>query len=92
MIESKLSAKQYLDREFLEIRCRLLDIASAMDRMSRAGDSTAIRSDYRLQLISQALGVVADDKPNHAERVQLAFSDAYEANWRASLNVPKNGT
>ena len=76
-MKSKLTAVAMLDREFLEVRCRLIDIAAALDRMDRALDRDAIRDDPRLVQLAGAVGILMDDKPDRAQRVQLAFSDPY---------------
>ena len=76
-MKSKLTAVAVLDREFLEVRCRLIDIAAALDRMDRALDRDAIRDDPRLVQLAGAVGILMDDKPDRAQRVQLAFSDSY---------------
>ena len=41
-----LSAPEILQREFLEIRCKILEVAAALDRLSRAGGT--VEGDPRL--------------------------------------------
>jgi len=74
------SAAQVLDREFLSIRCRLLDLAAAMDRVGRADGHVA--DDPRWRQIHQAIEVIAGADGSRAERVQLVFSLPYSENWR----------
>lgn len=75
-----LTSKQLLDREFLEIRCRILEIAAAFDRLGRAeGD---FRNDSRVHALRESLNVVREDQPDRAERVQMIFSRPYEPKWR----------
>lgn len=81
-MSTNLSAQQYLDRDFLEIRCRLIDIAAAMDRIGRAEGADATMRDYRAGKIGEALRLLNDGQPDRAERVQMLFSDAYEAGWQ----------
>ena len=76
-MKSKLTAVAMLDREFLEVRCRLIDIAAALDRMDRAADPDAIQDDPRMAQLAGAVGILMDAKPDRAQRVQLAFSDPY---------------
>jgi hypothetical protein len=64
------------DREFLGIRCRLIELAAALDRIDRAGDSAA--ADPRIVQIRRSLEVLAGDAPDRAEQVQLVFSLPYE--------------
>jgi hypothetical protein len=78
-----LEAPELLEREFLEIRARLLHIASSFDRIDRAEGSVV--QDPRLAKIGEALAILSDGKPDRAERVQLVFSRPYESDWRAGL-------
>jgi hypothetical protein len=76
-----MNSQQILDREFLEIRAKILEIAAALDRIDRAeGD---VDSDPRMQLIDDAIKTVASDQtdPIRAERIQLLFSREYDAKW-----------
>jgi hypothetical protein len=66
------SATRVLDREFLHIRCRLIDLAAALDRIDRAEGSAA--GDPRLAQIRRSLEILAGGDPHRAEGVQLAFS------------------
>lgn len=68
-----------LDREFLNIRCRLLDLAAALDRVERA-DGSGETSQRRL--VREALTLLAGDGVDRAERVQMLFSLPYDPNWR----------
>ncbi len=60
-----------LDSEFLGIRCRLIELAAAMDRIDRRDGPS---DDPRLAQIRRGLEIVASDGPGRAERVQVAFS------------------
>jgi hypothetical protein len=77
------SAGQVLDRHALEIRCGLLDVAAALDRIERSDNFDAARRDPRWALIHQAIGILASDGDDRAERIQLLFSDEYERGWNA---------
>jgi hypothetical protein len=65
------SASQSLDREFLGIRCRLIELAAGLDRIDRAGDSTG---DPRIVQIRRSLEVLGGDAAGRAEQVQMVFS------------------
>ncbi len=69
-----------LDREYLEIRHRLLDVAAALDRIHRA-DGASADSDQRMEILRQASVILFDSRPNRAERAQLVFSDDYDPAW-----------
>jgi hypothetical protein len=78
-----LDAAEVLDREFLEIRARLLHIAASLDRLDRAAGS--VGADARLEKIRQALAILAADDANRAEKIQLLFSRPYDAAWKTVL-------
>lgn len=84
-MSSPLPASECLDREFLEIRARLLQAAAALDRIERSEGDVA--SDSRLVRIGEALGVLAGPGVDRAERIQLIFSRRYEENWRAQFGL-----
>ena len=75
------TADQVLDRHFLDIRCGLLDLAAALDRIERSDAYAKAKSDPRLGQIHEALRILASDGSNRAERIQLLFSDEYQAGW-----------
>ena len=60
-----------LDSEFLGIRCRLIELAAALDRIDRHDGAS---DDGRLEQIRRSLAIIASDSPDRAERVQLEFS------------------
>ena len=81
----KPSALDVLNREFLTIRSRLIDLAAAIDRVGRAEGQVA--DDARWQQLQLALGIIAVPDDNCAERVQIAFSLPYVENWRSEYRV-----
>jgi hypothetical protein len=78
-----LDAPEVLNREFLEIRARLLHIGASLDRMDRA-DGSAV-GDPRLDLIRRALAILAGGDDERAEKIQLLFSRDYDADWKSNL-------
>jgi hypothetical protein len=80
-----LTAPEVLSREFLEIRCKILDLAAALDRLERADGSVA--ADPRLAGLRQALTVVLNQPQDRAEQVQMIFSRDYDAGWQANMDV-----
>ena len=72
-----------LDREYLEIRHRILDVAAALDRIHRT-DGDSPNNDPRIDMLRQASVIMFDGQPNRAERAQLVFSDDYDSAWRSS--------
>jgi len=74
-IHSTLTAKEVIDRHFLENRAKLIDIAAFLDRIDRAAGSETAESDYRLRALFSALDVLTDGQANRAGRVLEIFSD-----------------
>jgi len=81
------TAVEMLDRNFLETRHHVLDIAAALDRIDRAGEVGEARSDPRFGKLEEALRVLIDGKSDRAERIQMVFSLPYDANWKSEIGV-----
>ena len=73
-----------LDRHFLELRCEILNLAAALDRIERADGYSRTADDPRLAQLQQGIGILATGGTDRAQRVQMLFSDQYEAGWNAS--------
>jgi len=80
-----LSAPEVLNREFLEIRCKILDLGAAFDRLDRADGSLA--DDPRVGRLREALSIVLDSTSDRAEQVQMVFSRTYDDDWQKNLKV-----
>jgi hypothetical protein len=78
-MSSVMTASQVLNREFLEIRAKILEIAASFDRLDRSEGSVA--DDPRLRRIYEALDALRDSAGDRAEQVQLIFSRQYEETW-----------
>ena len=79
---AKQTAAELLDCEFLEIRCRLLDIAASLDRIRRGDQPSAVDKDIRLTRVREAIRVLDDAEGNRAERIQMVFSLPFQEDWR----------
>ena len=80
-----MRAPDVLDREFLEIRAKLLELAASFDRLDRGeGD---VRGDRRMALIRQGLDILGRDESGRAEAIQLLFSREYEEDWRRRFGI-----
>lgn len=75
------SAEGILDRQFLEMRCGLLDLAAAFDRVERAPNAVIATNDPRWEKIQEAIKIIASSGTDRAERLQLLFSDEYVEGW-----------
>ena len=81
-------AAEILDREYLEIRAKILELAASFDRLDRAEDS--VDGDPRLSLIHEAMQVLQETLDDRAEQVQLIFSRQYQDDWREKFALPAN--
>lgn len=68
-----------LEREFLLMRCKVLEIASALDRIDRGEGDVGV--DPRMLKLRDALRTLLTDSPNRAEQIQLIFSDEFDPTW-----------
>ncbi len=72
-----LTAVEVLGKEFLEVRCQLIEIAASLDRIDRAArlrDESF--SDARLEQIYDCLRLLADaDRKDRSEALLLLFSE-----------------
>jgi hypothetical protein len=84
-MSTPLAARDVLNREFLNIRARLIDVAAALDRIDRAEGSAA--EDPRLAKIRQGLELLCGQATDRAEGLQLLFSLPYQDNWQQAYGL-----
>lgn len=89
MIQNR-DALRILDRDFLEIRARILQVAADLDRIDRAPARPGEHPDLRLGQIRQALDALAQPGPDRAETVQLIFSLEYDPGWRGKFDIDRD--
>ncbi|HEU5118028.1 MAG TPA: hypothetical protein VFT74_15495 [Isosphaeraceae bacterium] len=87
MLTDKRDARQVFDRDFLEIRARILELAAALDRLDRAPGRPGINPDRRLAEVRQALETLLVPEPGRAETVQTIFSREYDPDWMRSMKL-----
>jgi hypothetical protein len=75
------TAEVILERHFLEMRAKLIELAATLDRIDRGEDSAKISKDSRLILFRQATAILNDGRPDRAARIQMMFSDPYNTDW-----------
>ena len=80
-----MAAQKVLDREFLEVRAKVLELAATFDRLDRGGGISP--DDPRMQLIRQGLKVLLDETGDRAEQVQLIFSRPYNDDWQKAFGL-----
>ena len=80
-----LTSEQILQREFLDMRAKLLEVAASMDRIDRAtGD---VDDDLRMVRIHRALDILGSREDARAEKLQMLFSRAYKEDWRREFGM-----
>ena len=87
-----MNAKQILDREFLELRAKILELAASFDRLDRAQEDdesgTDISSDPRLAKLAEGVSILNSiGSADRAERVQMLFSLPYTESWREDFRL-----
>jgi len=75
-------AVDVLDREFLQARSRILELAATLDRIDRAPAPHTHHADRRLAQLRQAIEALLEPGPGRAETVQMLFSLEYDPGWR----------
>lgn len=77
-----------IDRDFLETRSKILELAAALDRIDRApraaGDTPP---DRRVAQVRRAIEALLEPGPGRAETVQRLFSLDYDADWQRTMDV-----
>lgn len=81
------SKAEVLDRDFLETRARVLDLAAALDRLDRSPRVGAETPDGRIAHLRQAIEALLEPGPGRAETVQRIFSLDYDPGWRGSFEL-----
>ncbi len=82
-----LTATEVLDRDFLGVRMRMIDLAATLDRIDRAEGPVAqntVADQSRLEKIRRGLQILSGDAADRAEQLQLLFSLPYQHDWQES--------
>jgi hypothetical protein len=80
-----MPAGKVLDREYLEIRAKILELAASFDRLDR-GDGSVMQ-DPRMKLIEEGLQILQRAGADRAEKIQMVFSREYDEEWRSAYGV-----
>lgn len=83
-------AQEVFDRDFLETRARILEIAAALDRLDRAPGAPGHGPDRRMAQLRQALEALLVPEPGRAETVQRLFSLDYDPQWQQAFGLEAN--
>jgi hypothetical protein len=68
------------DREFLDIRSKMIELAALLGRAGRGPGWAA--GDPRMDRIARGLQILASGTAGCAEEVQMVFSLPYDEHWR----------
>ena len=81
-----LNSQEVLDREYLEIRGKILELSASLDLLERA--EGCVNEDNRMSLIRQGLQILLQDaNESKASQIQMLFSRVFEDNWREKFNL-----
>lgn len=81
------NANQIIEREYLELRSRILQLAASFDRIERADGTGSEAAAENLDKITQGLKILLDEQTEKAKRVQLLFSREYSEDWRNQFGL-----
>jgi hypothetical protein len=74
-----------LEQEYLPIRAKILEIASALDRLERAGG--VADGDPRMAQVRAGIETLLRRDEDRAEQVQLIFSRPYDDEWQDKFGI-----
>jgi len=80
---------EVLNRDFLETRAKILELAASLDRLDRA--QAAEGTDPRKTQLRKGLEALLSEEPGRAENVQRIFSLEYDPEWRTRFELRKSG-
>ncbi|MCA9101082.1 MAG: hypothetical protein R3C10_19445 [Pirellulales bacterium] len=85
-----MNAPDVLEREFLTMRAKTLELAASLDRLDRAvaDHGAAVDDDPRTERLRQGFEILLSDGADRAERVQQLFSLPYHDDWHTRLGMP----
>jgi hypothetical protein len=78
-----------LDQDFLDARCKILEIAATLDRIDRAPARHGEHPDPRLNQLRRGIEALLEPGPGRAETVQRIFSLDYDHDWRERMELPR---
>ena len=83
---------EVLNRDFLETRSRVLELAAVLDRLVRPAGHRGDPPDRRLAQLRQAIEALLEPGPGRAETVQRIFSLDYDADWQKTFGLDRLGS
>ncbi len=70
----RLSASELIQKDFIENRSRLIDLAAFLDRIDRASH-VSLESDFRMGSLQKAIVELIQGGSDRVERIQNLLSD-----------------
>lgn len=84
-VTAAMTAQDILNREYLEMRAKILELAASFDRLDRADGN--VEGDARVSQLSEGIKILQSSDPGRAERVQMLFSRSYTDDWREQFQL-----
>jgi hypothetical protein len=84
---SAKTASEVLEREFLVLRAKILEIAAGLDRIDRAGPIG--ENSPQMAKLREAMETLLWTEGSRAEEVQLIFSRPYEPQWQEEFGFAR---
>ncbi|SNB44676.1 hypothetical protein [Geobacter sp. DSM 9736] len=85
----KPTAPELLERDFIECRSRLLDIAAFLDRLDRYEGAPLAREDFRYRAVTKILKLLASGRCNRAVEILTILSDPTSETLGDEIPPPK---
>lgn len=76
---------EVMNRDFLETRAKILELAASLDRLDRA--ERAGGNEQRRAMLREGLEALLKENPGRAEAVQRIFSLEYDPEWRTRFGI-----
>ena len=77
--EGCMSSSAVMEREFLEMRALILQLAASLDRVGRSKKPAA--EEEKLEQLKNGVRILLGKQNNRANLVQMLFSNAYDPAW-----------
>ena len=80
MMSSLIEPTDVLEREFLPLRGKIIEVAAALDRIHRSGGRL---NDPRMESVFKSIQLMGESRESvdRAEKVQMIFSLPYDPQW-----------
>jgi len=86
-MSTESSSQEILEREFLLVRAKILEIAASLDRIGRAPGELTENTHW--DLLQTAIETLLEKSPERAKQIQMLFSRPYEQNWKKTLELTR---